>query len=256
MDLLIRYRDGNDQVSERLISQIEPTGINAATAFCHLRQDNRTFILTRIISAINTETGEIIADLYKTLGVERPPAPPAPPPKINPMPPRNIQEAKRQRNKDRDELYKPFVLQVISDHARSRLFDLFSNVCFNCGSSHELVIDHHYPQSRGGRMVPGNLVVLCRRCNGLKLDRQPASFYRPEQLHDLQPFLDAQDSIFSFKFDWRAWEQDRASYLLSLGIAAELVHAVLTDEDHPLYIQPRDDGTICVIHIDLKLSSK
>ena len=40
--------------------------------------------------------------------------------------------------------------------------------CFACGSRERVEIDHIVPISRGGEHVDGNLMALCKRCNGSK----------------------------------------------------------------------------------------
>lgn len=43
--------------------------------------------------------------------------------------------------------------------------------CVVCGSADNLHVDHVFPFNRGGKMVPGNVVILCRTCNISKSDR-------------------------------------------------------------------------------------
>jgi len=43
--------------------------------------------------------------------------------------------------------------------------------CVVCGSVENLHVDHVFPFNRGGKMVPGNVVILCRTCNISKSDR-------------------------------------------------------------------------------------
>jgi hypothetical protein len=43
--------------------------------------------------------------------------------------------------------------------------------CAHCGSTDDLTIDHVVPVAKGGLDDPGNLQVLCRRCNSSKRDR-------------------------------------------------------------------------------------
>lgn len=44
--------------------------------------------------------------------------------------------------------------------------------CVACGSDEDLSIDHVYPVSKGGKLIPGNAVVLCRSCNSKKHDKE------------------------------------------------------------------------------------
>lgn len=99
-----------------------------------------------------------------------------------------------------------------------------------------LCMDHHVPMALGGHLVPGNLVSLCRRCNGLKLDKSPTEFYTQEELERLQPLLDAQEDLFNFSFDIDKWKNDKETYLLELGIEKEIVYSALYDEYFVDYI--------------------
>ncbi len=156
-----------------------------------------------------------------------------------------------QRRKEKRELFRPFVFRIVEDHYKRKFFELFSDRCFKCGQQEKLVqelsappnlcIDHHIPMALGGHLVPGNLVSLCRRCNGLKLDHYPALFYTDEELVRLLPSLEAQHNLFAFKFNWDKWNSDREAYLLEIGIDRELVHAALHDEDFIGYIGTGDE---------------
>jgi hypothetical protein len=237
-ELLIRYADFEGKTSERRISDIEPEDPGYIGAFCHERQEGRTFKISRIVSAIDAETGEVIEDLYAFLGIEAPPKPP--PPEPEPIP-RTPAEIKRRRGKDKWLLFGPLVLGVIEEHFKRKFFALFGNTCFKCGSPGPLVIDHHVPIGLGGRLVPGNLVALCKRCNDSKQDKPPERFYSAEELERLQGFLSRQNGMFDFKFDHGAFKTDRKGYLLSLGIDEGTVRAVLNDPGHRHYIPPPDE---------------
>lgn len=252
-ELLIRYTDSEGNTSERRISDIEPAGPDRVSAFCHERQEGRTFKISRVVSAIDPETGEIVEDLYAFLGVENPAKPKAPEPEPIPRTPAEIS---RRRGRDKWLLFGPMNLGVIEEHFKKRFFALFGNACFKCGSPGPLVIDHHVPVVRGGRLVPGNLVALCKRCNDRKQDKPPEVFYKPEELERLKVLLGRQDGMFDFKFDHEAFKADREAYLLSVGIDAETVRTVLSDPGHRHYIPPpEEDGemnpaTSVVISID------
>ncbi|MBX9720721.1 MAG: HNH endonuclease, partial [Candidatus Obscuribacterales bacterium] len=104
------------------------------------------------------------------------------------------------------------------------------------GAPPHLCIDHHIPMALGGHLVPGNLVSLCRVCNGLKLDRDPTEFYTTEELDRLQPLLASQQELFRFSLDWDKWSKDRERYLLDLGVDQHTVHLALHDEHYPGYV--------------------
>lgn len=164
---------------------------------------------------------------------------------------RGIDAIKRQRNKEKYELSKKlskiFVYPVIWDIANEKFFQLFGYHCFKCSSPDFLVIDHHIPIIRGGHLVPGNLVVLCKDCNNRKSDSPPDVFYSKPELDRLQPLLEAQHDIFSFEFDREKWEADKEGYLLSIGVDAKLAHDVLNNPDHHFFIPPQEELTYGVV---------
>ena len=151
-----------------------------------------------------------------------------------------------QRNKEKRALFSQYPFRIIDRLYKKKFFNLFSNSCFKCGKLEKttqeigfppnLCMDHHTPMALGGHLVPGNLVALCRRCNGLKLDKSPIEFYTQEALESLQPLLDAQEGLFKFSFDVDMWKNDKETYLLELGIEKEIVHAALYDEYSVDYI--------------------
>lgn len=237
-ELLIRYKDGEGNITDRRISEIEPAEPGYVFALCHERSEGRTFKISRVVSAIDTATGEIVEDLYGFLGIDPPAKPPTPLPA--PLIPMDAREVLRRRGKDKRELFQRFVLRVIEEHAKKKFFSSFGDKCFKCGAAGPLVMDHHLSIVLGGRLVPGNLVALCRDCNNLKRDRPPEQFYSVAELERLRGFLDNQRSIFEFAFDGEAWEADREAYLVSIGIDAALAREVLHNPDHRFYIPPRD----------------
>ena len=74
-----------------------------------------------------------------------------------------------------------------SDESFTR--NLFHNQCANCGSIHDLCIDHHYPLSKGHALSRGNAVILCRSCNSSKWDKPPEEFYSKERLCIIERIL-------------------------------------------------------------------
>lgn len=61
----------------------------------------------------------------------------------------------------------------------------FNNKCFNCGSTKNPCIDHHYPLSHGNALTVDNAVLLCRSCNTKKGNKHPEQFYTMNQLNIL-----------------------------------------------------------------------
>jgi 5-methylcytosine-specific restriction endonuclease McrA len=52
---------------------------------------------------------------------------------------------------------------------RAFILERDSGICYSCGGDADTV-DHVIPHSKGGGNEPGNLIAMCRRCNGLKGD--------------------------------------------------------------------------------------
>jgi hypothetical protein len=72
VDVLLKYRDGVGEVTERLATVRQLTGtlhrdgsitLESMIAYCHLRKDARTFMFSRVVSAADPETGEVIDDV-------------------------------------------------------------------------------------------------------------------------------------------------------------------------------------------------
>lgn len=160
----------------------------------------------------------------------------------------------RQRSAEKKAFWKRFRFKVIENLYKEKFFQLYGNKCYKCGSQNDLVIDHHNPIVSGGHFVPGNLVALCRVCNGLKRDRNPIQFYTEVELTNLKPLLEAQKGLFQFEFNWDYWWRDHEGYLIGLGIEAKLVHKIYSDPDHYLYIQPPKERrlviSICAEHLE------
>jgi hypothetical protein len=174
---------------------------------------------------------------------------------------RSTEKYPGQRTSEKRELFKRFRLRAIEDIYKNRFFALFDNRCFKCGkeekrfqeigSTPNLCIDHHVPMALGGHLVPGNLVALCRRCNNVKLDRPPESFYTAAELEKLQPILARQEEVFSFSFDWDAWHDERREYLLRVGVDAALVTELLFNPCHPDFVGTAEDRISFTISVEL-----
>lgn len=65
----------------------------------------------------------------------------------------------------------------------------FDGKCFKCKSPDDSTLDHHVPLAKGGKLELSNVVILCRKCNGLKADLDPSEFYEPSQLSELSCIL-------------------------------------------------------------------
>lgn len=58
--ITIQYQDSSGNITERQISDLKPESPTTIDAFCHLRQERRSFNLQRIVHAVNPDTGEIL----------------------------------------------------------------------------------------------------------------------------------------------------------------------------------------------------
>jgi HNH endonuclease len=240
--LLIRYRSSDFEFTERTISQIEVEPPNHIHAYCHLREEGRSFALNRIERAVDLESGEDIADVWVYFGLPSMKSPrPKLPTFVGRETPMTTEEGQNLRKADKHALFRRFRFPVIARAARAGLWDLFDNKCFSCGFPDRLDLDHHVPQWLGGRLVPGNIVLLCPTCNAKKLDRHPSEFYTAERLAVLRPLLEAQLELFDFRFEWSQWIARPKEYLISLGVPAGIAEAALTDRSHPLYVGPRGE---------------
>lgn len=65
----------------------------------------------------------------------------------------------------------PVVALPLTEEQRREVFERCGAVCSVCGSVDDLTVDHIYPKSLGGTNDPGNLQILCMRCNASKNNR-------------------------------------------------------------------------------------
>lgn len=70
----IRYKDSAGNITERTISDWESSGPDTISAFCHLRQEGRTFSLLTVLQIVDSETGEIISNPWKYFGLSNDPS--------------------------------------------------------------------------------------------------------------------------------------------------------------------------------------
>ena len=241
MRLRIRYRSGNDEVSEREVSDIVVEPPDLIHAYCHLRGEERSFVLSRVEDARDAETGEVIPDVWRHFrlpSLKRPPIPPLTLPEFSC---RRVEltpaQLRNQRSADKNALFRLFQYEVIIQAKRRHLSLLFSHRCFACRSTQQLELDHHVPQVLGGRLFPGNIVLLCAQCNSRKGMSHPSTFYGRAQLEELQAILLEEVTLFDFKFSWAKWSKDPANYLLSLDLSEAEVRSALHEPNHPTYIR-------------------
>lgn len=237
MTLRIYYRSGEDEVTERVISDPEIEPPNNIHAHCHLRNEKRTFSLSRIEAAVDLGSGEVIDDIWRYFGLPSLKLPPATMPAFPERPqPMSTNKAQQQRKADKQALFHPFRHLVIAEIYRAKLWALFDNRCYRCKSSETLELDHHIPQYLGGRLVPGNIVILCSRCNMAKGEQHPSSVYSPPQLTELSGILNIEVQLFDFRFDVTRWCHHPRAYLLSLGVSEEDAEHALRHRDHPFFV--------------------
>lgn len=237
MALSIRYRNAEDEVTERVISDFEAEPPNMVHAFCHLKREKRSFVLSRIETAIDLDSGEVVNDIWKYFGLlSLKPTPPTMPAFSGQPQSMTTEGAQQKRKADKKALFRPFRYLVIAEHYKAKLWALFDNSCFLCKSTECLELDHHIPQFLGGRLVLGNIVVLCSRCNMAKRERHPSQFYSPKQLSELNRILNCEVGLFDFKFDFARWHHNPREYLLSIGISEIDVERALREKDHPFFI--------------------
>ncbi len=65
----IQYRDGAGAISDRLISEVERHGEDSFTAYCHLRQEKRTFTTGKVLSVTDMATGQTLENSARALGL-------------------------------------------------------------------------------------------------------------------------------------------------------------------------------------------
>jgi hypothetical protein len=144
-----------------------------------------------------------------------------------------------QRHKEKREFYKRYRHPDIQSFYKAKLFALFENRCFKCKSLGPLDIDHHIPLALGGHFVAGNLVVLCKICNGLKLDLPPELFYSKDELDRLQPLLNTENKLLDFTWDWEGYNRDREGYFRSIGLAEDVLLRIFSDLDYEYYVEQK-----------------
>ncbi len=161
--------------SERVISDEVVEFPFSIRAFCHLRQEERTFKISRIEEATDASTGEVITDICAYFGLPSVKTPPLSLPSFLEAPTKMSQdEAKSQRN-DRQRELSGIDSKSASLLATSRRSSGHYSLIAVTDAKElpAFALDHHVPQTLGGRLVPGNVVLLCRNCNTRKRGRHP-----------------------------------------------------------------------------------
>ncbi len=68
--LIIKYKTFEGEISERQISDIKTETQDSIDAFCHVRNERRSFKIGNISQAIDADTGELVENIWKYLGME------------------------------------------------------------------------------------------------------------------------------------------------------------------------------------------
>ncbi|AMO37170.1 HNH endonuclease [Thauera humireducens] len=234
--LTVRYRETRRKVVQEKMTAFVPYG---AEQFSALAPEDRHMHLIRfdqVESAFDSKTGELIS-LRELCGAQ--PLPGAPfnvhRPQSRPKGrKRSLQakDAKQARRQDREAFLDRYGYGVIWNHFRNELISLFRGRCFACGCSGDLQLDHHIPFSAGGRREPGNIVMLCYKCNAQKWDYDPSEYYSAKELELLTGLLEEERKVIGFVFCNDRWLDDPIAYLHEIGINPLLLCEVTTNPDH------------------------
>jgi 5-methylcytosine-specific restriction endonuclease McrA len=194
----------------------------------------------RIVKAYDVETGDEIS-IRELCGVRPSPGPITAHP-LRQSRPKYTQRGhgsevfKGQRRMDSKVFFMRYRHELIWNHFRNQLIGLFNGRCFACDSPQGLQLDHHVPLIRGGRREPGNIVMLCMRCNVWKWDYPPEEFYSANELTYLAPLLAQEAEVLAFEFDNERWVADPFRYLRDVGLNPRLIHEVMTNPDHLWFV--------------------
>lgn len=92
----------------------------------------------------------------------------------------------------------------------------FQKECAICGATENLTVDHVLPLSEGYGLKPGNVVILCRRCNSGKNNKN---------INDLP--IEQQASLiwnaFKFKDHWQQMNAPQVSFCLGVSNEKETI---------------------------------
>lgn len=242
--LHVRYQEEDGIVSNRVMTGFVPFGDQSCSAQILGKDHMQPLTYDRILDAWDSETGVRIS-VRELCG-----APPLPGPltavpkrKDRPRGKKRVAEAKfvkAQRRQDSNNFYFRYRHEVIWNHFRNKLLELFDGCCFACGSPECLQMDHHVPFSVGGRREPGNIVMLCDKCNVKKHDYLPEEFYSDDELCCLAPLLARESEVLAFRFDEERWKVGPYSYLCEIGVNPRLVKEVMENSLHPWAISSQE----------------
>lgn len=234
--LKIHYLEDNASLSESTMTGFVPLGDERCSAFPIESEYMRPMYYDRINDACDAETGEVIS--IKELCGVRPSSGSIEVRPVRQLRPKGRQLGhgretfKGQRSKDSNEFFMRYRHDAIWNHFRNKLIGLFNGQCFACGSPEGLQLDHHVPLIHGGRREPGNIVMLCFRCNQKKWDYLPEQFYSQDELIHLAPLLAQEAEVLAFEFEERRWAADPFRYLHDIGLSPLLIEEIRTNPHH------------------------
>ena len=70
-ELIIKYKDGSGDITERRISDVRLENAEVIDAFCHLRNARRSFKISNIIFATDAATGHVIKNPWAEFGLSK-----------------------------------------------------------------------------------------------------------------------------------------------------------------------------------------
>ena len=238
--LRLDLEDPAGEISQLVATEITPYGDARCSCLVLNDQFKRPIYYENIAQASDASTGEVIC--VRTLCGARP----APDP-IASQPQRQERPTGRkkgkaselfpgQRRQDRADFFRRYRVEIIWNHYRNKLISSFGGRCFACSNPNDLQMDHHVPLALGGKREPGNIVMLCAKCNQMKWDYPPDIFYSPDEICFLESLLPQQSELLEFTFDGDRWHDNPISYLGQLGISPLLLHEVSTNSNHEWHV--------------------
>lgn len=244
--LKVTYLEEDGNISENMMYGFVPFGDSTCSASLDGSDYMKPLLYNSILDAVDLRTGEIIS-VRELCGAR-----PLPKPITTTLHRQARPKGKRHENSDklskslrREDNWSfrcRYRNEVILNHYRNKLIDLFNGRCYACDNPNNLQMDHHVPLIKGGRKEPGNIVMLCYKCNAQKLDYMPEEFYSSEELINLQGLLDKERSILNFELDVDKWMTDRYAYLKEIGISPLLLDEIRTNTNHDWHIPESNSG--------------
>jgi 5-methylcytosine-specific restriction endonuclease McrA len=257
LDLEIDYENGSTTSRHITVYEygfIEGGGEVILNAYCHLRRGDRSFNSKKIRRCVNLADSTLIPSLPAYI--------------------KGIEEQNKKpmgRSQERYQLAKKFRPEVLYYQFKRKFFFLFDDQCFKCGRPAEwrcipetdlemggvliqeqLVMDHHIPFEKGGKLEAGNTVCLCKQCNGAKGTSHPERFYSGHE-------LDPKGRWYWTVNEWRLFlngdNETRREILLGEGVNEELARCCLDSPDHRFFCGNSANDSSLALSIRIQLSS-